>query len=460
MGRVDMFGGALRTDAVGAELSGIVVNASSDVVVSFGGTYIETNDSTGGANAVTVKPTENGVNVTVFFGAYRDVMTDIAMGTAPVKIDFSEATASVDVTADSVNLFHVGNLVAFVNTDAQDRDRVRIIAASAQLAAQDSGALAISPDGKPLYSPADPTLPIRPIDGGVDLDMYTSLYIWESLKIVLYIPTDSDIASVSLGGVTAFDAALADTYSTEIIEGRECYRAVSSYFAPSAALDDVALTRFFESDGEEYRYDTKYSIIDYCSEILLGDYVDEAKTLVLDTLVYIRDAYTFFSESQFKSRALREINRLIGDYVNTSAIEDGANTLDELQGLVSQVYFTAGAIPSITLTLTEAAQDMEIVVYTAHILPVVIAAGEAEGTVTVELPLFSLNDTVNVRIGGKRATYSFAAYVSALSDGYASLGNSLTDACEALWRLGESARAYKDFKDGIGTPDTPIVSPK
>ena len=458
-GALEMTGGSLRTDLLGSELaSGVVIDALANVDVSFFGTYLEVNNGTSSASIILVKPAADGTAVNLCIGADDGVMTTVAKCRALLCADFSAASAEVELICDSVDLFKLGELAAFDNTADGERELVRIIARNAAIAAQNSGALAVSPEGIPLYSPADPTLPAVPVEN-VDIEAFTSLYIWRGLDVIVYVPTDSDIVRVALGGEVAFDINLKDTYAIETVDGRECYVAVCSYLAPSVALCDTTLTRFFAKDGAEYRRDTKHSLIDYCEDILFGDYADETRTLILDTLVYIRDAHLFFSDT-LALEDMDRLNALIGEYEPAEVELDGVNTLSELSGLVKSVHFSAGATPSLTLTLTKAAMTKNIIVYSAHLFPVVVAAGESSGSVTIELPLFALNDVINVRIGDKTAQYSFAAYVSALSDGYASLGNSLTDACEALWRLGESARVYKNFKDGIGTPDTPIVSPK
>lgn len=456
-GSVEMVGGSLRTDVLGYEhAAAIIVNALSDVSLSFRGTYIEVNDSTSSASVIKVCPELDGADVDIYLGTDGDTAARVSKCGGIVFADFASATAQVELLCDSVDLFELGELAAFGNASAEERRLVKIVARNAAIAVQYSGALAVSPEGIPLYSPADPTLPAVPVEN-VDIEAFTSLYIWRGLDVIVYVPTDSDIVRVALGGEVAFDINLKDTYAIETVDGRECYAAVCSYFAPSLALCDATLTRFFAKGDAEYRYDSAYSIIDYCEDILLGDYAEETKTLILDTLVYIRDAHLFFS-TKIEKKDMERLNALIGDYEGADVELDGVNTMSSLSKLVKSVQFNAGSTPSFTLTLTEAAKTENIIVYSAHLFPVVVAAGESSGSVTIELPLFALNDVINVRIGDKTAQYSFAAYAQRLDAFYSD--SSLSDACMALLRLGESARSYKNYAEGGTVPDTPMVDLK
>ena len=443
-GVIEVVGGELRASSA-TMMGAIAAYGNAEVIIR--GASVRTRNAFGSSAVVYAASGASIVSVSVTSNGGTDPRFNVD-GTL-IYADGDVGYGVVEATVVDTDIFHLGELVA---TSAETADFVDVIIRNAKIGRQSSGANFRTQNGAPLYTPLDPNTPVTDID--VEFEVYSSLTVSKEFTLNFYIPEGSPVVDVVVGGVSYFDVNSLDSYEKTVHEGVSCYRVECGSFTAKNAISARRVQYVIEHEGGRYSLDSTYSIVEYCADVLAGDYSDITKTLMLDILCYIREGYDFFIGSGATEEELKLVDSLIGDYDSKEEIPADAADLSALSGLVSSVQFAANDRITMRIALTEAAKSEKIRIYYGTAAALAVNGTDAD-FLEIDVPLFALTDTIQIVVGETSAEYSFAAYVAAVADAYSESCPELCDMLAATLRLGKSARRY----EGAGLPDTPSIEP-
>ncbi|MBR2343663.1 MAG: hypothetical protein IKA64_05350 [Clostridia bacterium] len=443
-GVIEVVGGELRASSA-TMMGAIAAYGNAEVIIR--GASVRTRNAFGSSAVVYAASGASIVSVSVTNNGGTDPRFNVD-GTL-IYADGDVGYGVVEATVVDTDIFHLGELVA---TSAETADFVDVIIRNAKIGRQSSGANFRTQNGAPLYTPLDPNTPVTDID--VEFEVYSSLTVSKEFTLNFYIPEGSPVVDVIVGGVSYFDVNSLDSYEKTVHEGVSCYRVECGSFTAKNAISARRVQYVIEHEGGRYSLDSTYSIVEYCADVLAGDYSDITKTLMLDILCYIREGYDFFVGGGATEEELALVDSLIGDYDSKEEIPADTADLSALSGLVSSVQFAANDRITMRIALTEAAKSEKIRIYYGTAAALAVNGTDAD-FLEIDVPLFALTDTIQIVVGEASAEYSFAAYVAAVADAYSESCPELCDMLAATLRLGKSARRY----EGAGLPDTPSIEP-
>ena len=282
-------------------------------------------------------------------------------------------------------------------------------------------------------------------------DVSVNLSLYTDFGINLYVPKKGNVSKILVNGEAIFDRATT-ALATIVVQGVDCYVASFRGIAPSDAATGLVFTVYFvNGDGHTVYYSLKYSVLDYVKTVLaaqdstLGALAGESKTLMRDTLAFIRAAYGYFRDAAEVQEELQLIDSLIARYpAGSTVIEADATAMGEdIKSYILSCRFELSDVVKLRIKLASASTPVSVSV---NGVAYEVGEADADGVVAVTLAARDLVGVITIAAGGATGTYSFASYsFSVWDDNDAALKSILT----ATYAYGKSAKALYDARERI-----------
>ena len=258
--------------------------------------------------------------------------------------------------------------------------------------------------------------------------IYTSVTLYSSFVYNVYIPT-AGVNSFTVNG-SAYE------YTTEIIDGTECY-VVRVALPVGEPLSDIVVSVKLNSGDSTVSASWTLNVYTYAKSVLGGDYDDTTKALMKDMLVYAAAAHTYFGSTETVSEKLSGISALLGDY--TAPLPAGEAKKPEGNTFFTDVAVYLGGTPSFRFYLASGytADD-----FTFTVGGRAVTATAGNGYVEITMYAYMMLDDVaftNTTTGesGTYNLYSYYEYAKTLNDA------NLIAIVEGLMKYSASAAEYR-----------------
>jgi len=236
-------------------------------------------------------------------------------------------------------------------------------------------------------------------------EISVNLTLENKLNLNLYIPEDSAITKLTLGGV---EYTLAD------LTAENGSYVITKALVSSEAAEDIAIGVTFSVLGAACTDEITYSVVDYATEILSGEEYAALKPLMCAVINYIDAAYDYFGSAEnAKLEALvanTELYTAPAEEIPTEAGDTAALSAKISSASLSVQYTYVRLVFNVK---TEALED----VFTLKIGEQVLYSGKAyDGRIVIALEADMITESISIVSGEASGSYSFANYASAIID--------------------------------------------
>ena len=249
----------------------------------------------------------------------------------------------------------------------------------------------------------------------------------------VYVPV-ANTQKFTFGGVT-YENLDPNGENVITLSDGNAYYLVALPLGSSEAAKEVKLTASVDLGNSIANATFTFSIPKYAAKLLADDDATETEqTLVMDVLVYVKEAYNYvgFAEDNSAEEIARVnalIDSIIGDYVGTPT-ESGANA-DNNGGVVTAVTLNLDSTPSIRFYTT----NTSLALYANGRKLNTVSGTDSNGTyVELDVYAYALAETITFGDGG---SYHISSFAHGAGENEKALAN-------AFVKYVESAAAYRN----------------
>jgi len=283
------------------------------------------------------------------------------------------------------------------------------------------------------------------------LNMEANLTLYIDLALNLWLPLDTTVKTIEVGGV------IYDIAGATVVNGK--YRITIESISAAVAADDMSIVATYEKNELTITAEKTYSVIQYAKTVLeTAKYSDEAKALLAYTVKYINSVYLY------DGKALPDaLTTLMASEAYTAALTlSTANGVDSVPATKTDIGTAGGALKSAKLSITSKVEFILTLnpsysgsltlTYAGRTYTYEVVEGQINGAdyVQVDMRAFNLYDEViTVTAGEYSGNYDLAAYIEGVRNEYES-NDSLEAMLLDLYNYCKEADEYKAYVDASG----------
>ncbi len=287
----------------------------------------------------------------------------------------------------------------------------------------------------------------------LNLKIKTNIVFANELLFYTYVPVVGDIAYFTVDG-TRFEGVRADvdgqTLKYKVIDGVRHYAIPTNLPAKEAARDiPVTVTAFV--GGSYYTVRFTVSTVSYAEKLLASGVSDTQKTLIKDTLAYIKSAYSYFGTAAANADALAKIDTLLTDY--TKSFEMVTDESEGLETCFDSTTLLLGARPTIRLYIKSGYEGYTFK-FKQSGATISYTTGVDNGKPYIDIGLMAyrlteaISFTATTRTDNSIPPISGVYHISTYAEWAKTQDAALVDLMEKFYNYAKSALAYKNETQG------------
>ncbi len=244
--------------------------------------------------------------------------------------------------------------------------------------------------------------------------------------IQFFIPKDTTITSITIGGVTYNVSELTNTV---VYDGVEYLLVTVEDILPSNAAEVIDIVIVYTEGELVNTLASGYSVLDYVKTVLSSDISFYVKEMLVAATEYIAASYQYSAKTNIELDALRQSVTYLANLKENATAEDDDTSMSAVESAFKGAALDLGATNRIRFNLNEAFSGTVSLGGTTY---EVVSGKVGELTyIDLELAAYEMYNTViEVTVGGATGTYSLAKYTynTMNNDGATDLAKALVSA--------------------------------